>query len=308
MEKIEKAHVLLIEDDAIWARFTAELISDIAEVSYDVVIAPNYEQAVARMKQGGFDICLVDVRLGNESGIDLIREASRYMPLCPVVLVTGLDQDPELEESAVDAGATDLIYKDELDMRALRRVLHMALLRREANRRLQQESIIDGLTGAFNRAHFDTCLAVEWQRCQRSGDPLSVMIIDLDCFKAVNDDNSHQAGDLLLQSVTNQLEVLARKTDIVARLGGDEFAILLPKTNASQAAAAATKMVQGIRSVQVVGHEHILVSASIGVSSSEQGHLTGFALLRAADAACYAAKNAGRDQAISWEAGIYGGA
>lgn len=300
MEKVEKARVLLIEDDAIWARYTAELIGDIADVDYEVVIAESYPAAVERMKQGGFDVCLVDIRLGAESGIDLIYEAARYLPLTPAVLVTGLDQNPALEEEAVDAGATDLIYKDELDTRSMRRVLHMALLRREANRRLQEEAILDDMTGLYNRTHFETCLGVEWQRSARTAEPLSLMLIDLDEFKSVNDNYSHQVGDLLLQAVSAQMKILVRKTDVPARLSGDEFAVLLPNTDLAQAKAAGEKILQGVSGIKLDCYDEISVSASIGCSSTAQGHLTAFALMRAADGASYAAKAAGKNQVREW--------
>ena len=152
----------------------------------------------------------------------------------------------------------------------------------------------DFLTGVFNRRYFDRALEQELDRSRRYGSAGSILLVDLDHFKDVNDRLGHAAGDDVLKSVAAALKQHVRKTDVLARFGGDEFAILLPQTDELQAQHVADGLVKALRrETTSVGLQGVSVSASIGVARLEGG--TAEQLLSHVDAAMYDAKKAGRD-------------
>jgi diguanylate cyclase (GGDEF)-like protein len=107
---------------------------------------------------------------------------------------------------------------------------------------LELLATMDGLTCVFNRRHFDTLARVEWGRFQRYGRPLSLLILDVDKFKSINDQFGHDAGDLVLKAIADDCSSMRRETDIVARFGGEEFVLLLPETNESAAGLVAERL------------------------------------------------------------------
>lgn len=169
-----------------------------------------------------------------------------------------------------------------------------------ANEALRELSITDGLTHLYNRTHFEQCLAQEWRRCARQGGVLSVLMIDADHFKALNDSAGHLVGDRCLQTIAAELKRQFRRAgEIVARYGGEEFVVLLPETGH----AAALAIAEGVRAAVAnltLPDAGRTVTVSIGVSttapSAEQRVEQ---LLGAADAALYKAKDGGRNRVHS---------
>jgi diguanylate cyclase (GGDEF)-like protein len=133
---------------------------------------------------------------------------------------------------------------------------------------LLTQSERDPLTGLFNRRRFDSALTTESERANRTGRCLSVLLIDLDRFKPINDTYGHAAGDAILKAVASVLEARIRKVDVVARIGGDEFAVLAPETNAVAGHALAAALVAAVDGVELYFDGHKLnVGASIGVAA-----------------------------------------
>jgi diguanylate cyclase (GGDEF)-like protein len=169
----------------------------------------------------------------------------------------------------------------------------------EANRALERLSLLDGLTGLANRRHFDTALDLEWRRLTRSGEPLSLLLVDIDHFKQYNDQLGHPAGDDCLRRVAEALpEVVQRAGDVVARYGGEEFAVVLPGSTAEEALLIAERLRQRIESL-ALPHPRPgeVVTASVGVGTviprSEPDRSR---LLQSTDRALYRAKAAGRNR------------
>lgn len=169
----------------------------------------------------------------------------------------------------------------------------------EANRRLEALSFLDALTGVANRRAFDQALDGEWRRGIRSRSPLTVILIDIDHFKAFNDTYGHQAGDRCLATVAAALAgVVHRAADRVARYGGEEFVALLPATDAPGAGAVAERMRLAIETLALphAASPATHVTISLGYATTIPSELTAAeALLAAADAALYEAKGAGRN-------------
>ncbi|MGO8718452.1 MAG: diguanylate cyclase domain-containing protein [Acidobacteriaceae bacterium] len=166
--------------------------------------------------------------------------------------------------------------------------------------RLRDLSIRDGLTGIYNRRHFDEVLLAEWKRSIRTEKPLSLLLIDVDCFKELNDLYGHPEGDECLKKIVEQLlKILRRSSDTLARYGGEEFAAILPETNKENAQLIADAMRVSVEDLKIANEGSKaarVVTVSIGVCS-EQAMLCRSAeeLLNAADAALYRAKNHGRN-------------
>lgn len=162
-----------------------------------------------------------------------------------------------------------------------------------AEDRLRNEAITDTLTGLFNRRYFDHGLATEIARARRRDEPLSLLLLDMDALKALNDRSGHRAGDLALRHIATSLERGCRATDWVARLGGDEFVLLAPNTAGDDALALAERLRRRIKASAPRG---MAVTVSVGVAElGGTDELDGPALLDAADEALYRAKAAGRD-------------
>ncbi|MFW6388422.1 MAG: diguanylate cyclase domain-containing protein [Desulfohalobiaceae bacterium] len=174
-------------------------------------------------------------------------------------------------------------------------------------RDLRSRILIDSLTQIPNRRHLDEYLRREWARARREKSPISLLMLDIDHFKAYNDNYGHLAGDHCLQQVAQSLaQSVSRPSDLVARYGGEEFAAILPGTETSGACKVAEHMQRQVRSLQIA-HEHspvaAMVTISIGVSSVLLAHdakeklpLPCEALISSADQALYQAKQAGRNQ------------
>lgn len=172
-----------------------------------------------------------------------------------------------------------------------------------ANETLRELSITDGLTRVYNRMHFEQQFEKEWRRCSRHALSLSILMIDADHFKQLNDSAGHLVGDLCLQAIAKEiLNNFKRSGEVVARYGGEEFIVLLPDTNQSKALAAAEGLRTAIERLSFGGNESTpyRVTISIGVSTTVPGlDQRPEQLIATADAALYEAKDAGRNRVHS---------
>jgi len=186
------------------------------------------------------------------------------------------------------------------DMRADRRVRGVVLNARDISERVQLEEELtrqafhDGLTGLANRALFRDRLDQALARAGRTGAPLAVLLVDLDGFKQVNDSLGHDAGDELLRQVATRFLEVMRPGDTLARLGGDEFAVLLEGVGQETAVSVARRFLERLERAARIAEREIPVSASIGIVVHEGGDASSEDLVRHADLAMYAAKEAGR--------------
>jgi diguanylate cyclase (GGDEF)-like protein len=232
------------------------------------------------------------------------------------LLLTGMVHDDELVEG-FEAGADDYVTKPfnprvlTARLRAATRVVNLqqeserdaANLRKfatelaVANRRLQQAALTDSLTGMPNRRYLLERVEQEWAAYARNQRPFSVMMIDIDGFKQINDTFGHEAGDQVLRQVAVLLRRAARTEDVVGRLGGEEFLVICPGTNQAMGVRVAERLRQTVAShVFQVDGVAIRVTVSIGISERESGMAHVDDLMRRADTALYRAKNDGRNR------------
>jgi len=160
--------------------------------------------------------------------------------------------------------------------------------------RVRQLAYIDGLTGMFNRRYFEMKIAEEMERSHRYGTSLAVIMLDIDHFKRLNDEFGHLLGDEVLRQVSSVFSQQLRKIDVVCRYGGEEFAVLLPQASAEQALNVAEKLRR-----EVAGYRFPGVPRAVTISAGASAHpihgATRDEVVKAADAALYAAKQAGRN-------------
>jgi diguanylate cyclase (GGDEF)-like protein len=324
--------ILIVEDSPDMAFSLKALLE--AEGFKDVHTAGSARQAFRLLGlEGGdgppshIDVILMDVRMPGVSGIDACRQikAQKHLADIPILMVTGAVDEADLEV-AFAAGAADYITKPikypellarlrsalalkrELDDRKARahELLDMARQLREANAALERLSILDELTGVANRRHFNRTLDQEWSRTLRNRPFLSLLLVDVDCFKAYNDTYGHQAGDECLRRVAEAVRgVLKRPTDLLARYGGEEFAVILPDTKAEGAAALAEAIRHAVEALNLPHSRSVVgdrITISLGVATGDTvWPRDSRELISAADQALYQAKHEGRNRVKVFE-------
>lgn len=169
---------------------------------------------------------------------------------------------------------------------------------------LRRENILDPLIGIYNRRHLNLKLAEEIERAQRHNFQLSMLLLDIDHFKNVNDTYGHYVGDLVLKSLGNLLLKNVRKTDIVARYGGEEIAVIAPHTSVTTAADLAERLRKVVETSVIVpadeqeGRQAVTISVSIGVAGLDRQIVDKQSLIERTDEALYSAKQKGRNRVI----------
>jgi len=185
----------------------------------------------------------------------------------------------------------DFNEEEQRFLRTLADLISGALHNAVTFQKTQEQAITDGLTGVKTHRFFMEALSAEWKRATRAGRPFSLLLMDLDRFKLVNDGHGHLEGDLVLQRVGRILEQNCRRSDVVARYGGDEFVVLMPETNIEQGRQLSTKLCTWIGTDPLLREKNI--TASFGIASFPQHGSTPQELIQVADASMYLSKHQG---------------
>ena len=228
--------------------------------------ATNGEDALRLAREAVPDLVLLDAEMPGMSGFQVceVLKADPALADVPVIFVTS-HSEPAFEVSFLELGAADFIAKPISAPLVLARVKTQLRVKRMADE-LRRIATIDVLTGVANRRRFDEALEKEWRRARRSGDPMSLLMIDVDHFKPFNDRYGHSAGDACLRSVAHALMGAGLRTaDLVARYGGEEFAVLLPHTSRGGAEHVAHGV---LGAVEALGIAHDASSAARHVTVS----------------------------------------
>jgi two-component system cell cycle response regulator len=296
------AKVLVVEK----SRFTTQRLSDyLAEGEHEVVCTDTGERALDLGREQQFDLVIVGIDLGGEDGLRLCsqfrsQEGTRHLPL--LLLLEDMDL-PRLAKG-LDLGVTDYLVKP-LDRGELLARVRTQVRRRRYHDRLRERiqtsmsmAFTDSLTGLYNRRYLMTHLDRKLMGITETGKPVSVMLFDVDHFKAVNDTHGHGVGDDVLVKLAAVASDNLRAVDLVARLGGEEFVVVMPESNAATAMQVAERLCAQVAesSTQLPDGTPLSVTISIGVATSETSEEMADDLLERADAALYGAKNAGRNR------------
>ena len=247
------------------------------------------------------DLILLDVHMPETSGFDVCRDlkANATTQSIPVIFLTG-DADVDQKVLGFELGAVDYIQKP-FNSAELSARVRAALRTKRFQDMLAQRAMIDGLTGLWNRTHFEMRLQEEVAATQRYDRPLSLIMLDVDHFKKLNDNHGHPFGDEVLQAVGEALSQTARTSDWACRYGGEEFSLILRETNLEGALILAERLRKLIEGLTLRNKgEDVKVTASFGVSCSELCmNPLDFSrrwLITSADGALYASKHAGRNR------------
>ncbi len=293
--------VLCIDDDD---DFRETLCEGLRDAGFDAVGVPDGPRGIDAYLDRGADLVVLDLSMPKMDGHTVCKALKELAGsvFLPVVFLTG-SGDWNAKVRALEDGGDDFVKKpcsiDELALRlrVLVRIRRRALELENETRSFRKLALMDGLTSLGNRRAFDADLEREWARRERTQRPLSLLMIDIDHFKAFNDHFGHQTGDLVLRGVAAAIAVVVRAGDETYRFGGEEFAVLLPEADADAALAVAERI---RRSVASKGASQLPVTVSIGVASvPAPGIASRDALVAAADEALYAAKAQGRDRVVA---------
>jgi two-component system cell cycle response regulator len=294
--------ILLIDDDRLQFRLTQAHFKNFRGETFDLDWAETYEEGLATLLEGKHVACLLDYQLGERNGLELIREAVGSGSLTPIIFLTA-ESSERVDIEAMNAGALDYLVKGEISSRTLERSLRYALKLAETLAALRQLATRDQLTGMLNRREFDRILGEEEERSRRFGHPLSLVMLDIDHFKKVNDTYGHQVGDVVLQAVARRLADVLRTVDRGARFGGEEFALIVMQADRAAALEMAQRACAAVAHAPIaIGPDQALaITVSAGAAEMPAHAATGAELVAAADRALYAAKARGRNRAVSYD-------
>ena len=270
---------------------------------WQMLMATQGEQAVALCRERQPDLVLLDLFLADVDGFAVCAQlkADPATRDIPVIFVTAYE-DAQSEMRALEAGAVDFIVKP-FNPGVVRARVRVHLSQKLRADQWRHQALVDGLTGVYNRRHFDERFHQEWRRAQREGSTLTLLLADVDHFKSFNDRHGHQAGDECLRRVARQLHAgLRRPADLIARSGGEEFACILPRTGAEGALHLARGLEQGVRALAIAHPDAprgvVTVSLGLAAASPKPGD-DGAELFKHADAQLYRAKQEGRARACA---------
>ncbi len=258
--------VLLVESDR---EYLGELRRRLADVrsgrGIEIEWAGELSQALARLAQGGIDAVLLDLELPDSRGIVTFERAYAFAPDVPIVVLTNVT-DEEVGMSTVQGGAQDYLVKEEVGASVLARAVRHAIERHQLLSALRSLSLIDDLTGLYNRRGFADLGEQYLKLARRTARPVSMVFLDLDHFKTINDSLGHHVGDRALQKVADILRATFRRSDIIARLGGDEFAVLALEASGESAEALIDRLRERFRDFNDSRAEPYTLAASIGMA------------------------------------------
>jgi diguanylate cyclase (GGDEF)-like protein len=221
--------------------------------------------ALERLSAGGVDAVILDPDLPDSQGIVTFERMYAFAPDVPVIVLTNNGED-DLAVRAVQGGAQDCMLKDEADSSVLLRSVRYAIERHRLLTALRSLSLIDGLTELYNRRGFNDLGEQYLKLAGRSSRSASLMSLDIDRFKTINDTLGHHVGDRALLSLADALRDTFRRSDIIARMSGDEFAVLAFETSEDNAETLVERLRAELTEVNETTRERFQLSVSIGLA------------------------------------------
>lgn len=294
-----KSLILIIEDNPSDLRILGDLIQHLG----DVIFATSGESGLFLAQSRRPDVILLDVELPDINGFIICSELkkTRETEDAAIIFVTAHNEE-ETEVAALEAGAVDYITKPFLAPVVRARVKTHLTLKRQADQ-LQELANRDGLTDVFSRRYFEYQARVEINRHARQCQPLSLILMDIDDFKAYNDNYGHLQGDICLKKVAQAIQNNSRRPgEFVSRYGGEEFVAVLPNTNVHEAKKYGRWICERVLSLAIPHKysralDHVTISAGI-VTLTPDPTTNLDLLIDEADKALYEAKRSGRNQYI----------
>lgn len=282
--------ILVVDGDRAETGSLTASLSNAGFKKANVLIAPSFDDAVNAVEKETLHVALINYDLTPRTGFELMEELMRMGNPVPVIM-TAETTDSKIDSGAMDRGAYDYLIHSDIDSEQLERTIRYTVIRRKLEDRLVHAALYDELSGLPNRRAFFDRLKQGLFRADRHKQELSIVYIDLNGFKAVNDTHGHQAGDEVIREIGKRLEACLRRTDTPARLGGDEFACILEDFRDREAALAVIDKITSIFSdpIPYEGVDH-QIGGSLGVSFYPDNAKQADLLIQLADESMYQAK------------------
>ncbi len=319
MESVSRAKLILADDEQ---ALRTLLGGQLARAGYDVIACANGRAAIDALRHEGSGIVIADWEMPEIDGLALCRMIREQCEMKALGLVYYILLSAHTEKTHVvqglEAGADDYLCKpyhfEEVvaRIRAGQRILNLQeeLIRGRfevnkansqlavLNARLERMANTDALTGLYSRRYLLARADEAWALAERSGTPLSCLMMDIDRFKSINDTYGHAAGDIVLKHVATTMMRMLRRYDVCGRFGGEEFVVVCPSAEAAGAANLAERLRLAIAAepVSLPDGKRVSVAISVGVADRRLDDATPQAMLTRADELLYRAKNGGRNQ------------
>ncbi len=285
------ASILIADDNE---NFLALITRRVEKMGHRVVAVTDGSKAIEAIKNDKFDLLILDMQMPGVSGLDVIQSTQKYAPDLAIIVITGHGSI----ENAVEAlryRVFDYLTKPLESLKVFEITVHRALNQvhqSKENARLLEEiqhmAEFDPLTGLYNRHRMNSELVKEIEHAKRLKHPLSLMMVDIDGMKRINDTLGHVIGDEVLSLVGQVLKKDIRTIDIAFRFGGDEFLVINPGINGKEARVLACRIFDNIRELDFVDVD---ISISIGIAQWNESYLGADDFVQAADHAMYQSKN-----------------
>jgi len=314
--------VLLVDDQLVVGEAIRRALLDQPEAEFHYCSNPLEALAIAKNVRP--TVILQDLVMPAMSGLELVRQyrADPETKNIPVIVLS-TKEEATVKSEAFRAGANDYLVKlpDRIELIARIRyhsAAYMSQIQRdeayralrksqqdlmEINLELQRLTNVDGLTGLSNRRYFNEYIEIEWREAIRTGEPISLLMVDIDHFKQYNDTYGHLAGDEVLKTVAQTVMRSFRgPKDLAARFGGEEFVVIIPQTKTADLRKLADKVVSAVEALNLphsasTARGKVTISAG-GATSIPRNGGSFFSLIEAADKALYEAKRMGRNRAL----------
>jgi two-component system, cell cycle response regulator len=298
----QNAHLLIVDDRA----SSSERLSGALSQYHRVEVESDPYQAVIRAAEGAFDVAIVSLGL---AGYDGLRLCSQLQSLdrtrnVAVLLIAEADERSRVLRG-LDIGAGDFVLRP-VDRNELVARVRTQVKRKRFGEKLRESvqvslelAVTDALTGLHNRRYLDTHTAALFDESVLRGRSMSILLLDIDRFKSINDAYGHDAGDEVLREFATRVRAHTRGIDVVARYGGEEVVVLVPDTDLDGARLVAERIREQVELTPFpihAGTRRVAVTVSVGVAARQVGDSRGADILRRADLALYRAKEEGRNR------------
>jgi two-component system cell cycle response regulator len=267
----EQLQILLVEGDPVDARRLAQMLRTGGLAKFRLRRAHRLREAKRHLQNHPADVALVALSLPDAQGLDVLVEAQQTAPSVPFIALSGTPDD-SLASQALQLGAQDFLVKSEINPAALARALSFAIARQQAQLHLRSLSLMDELTGLHNRRGFIGLAEQRLKLTSRQRVRSTLIFIDVDNLKYINDNFGHREGDYALQEIAALLRECFRESDIIGRLGGDEFCVLLSHTAEAGDPLVRKRLFQLITRSNENSRRFYALSVSLGIADVAGPH------------------------------------
>ena len=262
---INAIKVLLIEDNHSYAKLIVKMLAAQSRVPFVIEYSDNLEKGIKHLEQEPIDIITLDLILPDAKGLNSFYKIYENSPEVPIIVLTALS-DESIAISAVQSGAEDYLVKDLVERNLLIRSIRYAIERHRMLMSLRSLSLLDELTGLYNRRGFSG-LATQFIKLSiRKERNLLVIFLDVDELKKINDTFSHKDGDQAIKDASRIIKNTFRETDVIGRIGGDEFAVIAVEFTGNTPELIEKRLQENIKNHNKKTNRKFNLSLSCGIS------------------------------------------